>query len=39
MYYLIKSISGIFVTKMDKQGILSEIQKIEFGGADEIYRY
>lgn len=29
MYYLIKSISGIFVTKMDKQGMLSEIQKIE----------
>ena len=39
MHYLIKSISGIFVTKMDKQEILSEIQKIEFGGADEIYRY
>ncbi len=31
MYYLIKSISGIFVTKMDKQEILSEIQKIESG--------
>ena len=29
MQYLIKSISGIFVTKMDKQKILSEIQKIE----------
>lgn len=29
MYYLIKSISGIFVTKMDRQEILSEIQKIE----------
>ena len=29
MYYLIKSISGIFVTTMDKQEILSEIQKIE----------
>lgn len=31
MYYLIKSISGIFVTTMDKQKILSEIQKIESG--------
>lgn len=31
MYYLIKSISGIFVTTMDKQEILSEIQKIESG--------
>ncbi len=31
MYYLIKSISGIFVTTMDKQMILSEIQKIESG--------
>ena len=39
MYYLIKSILGIFVTKMDKQEILSVIQKIEFGGADEIHRY
>ncbi|MBR1929392.1 MAG: hypothetical protein IJ834_06670 [Paludibacteraceae bacterium] len=29
MYYLIKSISGIFVTAMDKQEMLSEIQKIE----------
>lgn len=29
MHYLIKSISGIFVTKMDKQEILSEIQKID----------
>lgn len=29
MYYLINSISGIFVTTMDKQEILSEIQKIE----------
>ena len=29
MYYLIKSISGIFVTTMDKQEMLSEIQKIE----------
>ncbi len=38
MYYLIKSTSGIFVTTMDKQGMLSEIQKIEFGGADEIHR-
>ena len=31
MYYLIKSISGIFVTTMDKQKILSEIKKIESG--------
>jgi len=31
MYYLIKSISGVFVTTMDKQEILSEIQKIESG--------
>jgi len=31
MYYLIKSISGIFVTTMDKQEILSKIQKIESG--------
>ena len=37
MYYLIKSISGIFVTKMDKQEILSEIQKIESGLS--IYSY
>ena len=29
MHYLIKSISGIFVTTMDKQEMLSEIQKIE----------
>lgn len=29
MYYLIKSISGIFVATMDKQEILSKIQKIE----------
>ena len=29
MYYLIKSISGIFVTTIDRQKILSEIQKIE----------
>ena len=29
MQYLIKSISGIFVTTMDKQEMLSEIQKIE----------
>lgn len=29
MYYLIKSISGIFVTTMDKQEMLSNIQKIE----------
>ena len=29
MYYLIKSISGIFVTTMDKQEMLSEIQLIE----------
>lgn len=29
MYYLIKSISGIFVTTMDKQEMLSEIQKID----------
>jgi len=31
MYYLINSTSGIFVTTMDKQKILSEIQKIESG--------
>ena len=31
MYYLINSTSGIFVTTMDKQEILSEIQKIESG--------
>ena len=31
MYYLIKSISGIFVTTMDKQEIQSKIQKIESG--------
>ena len=37
MHYLIKSISGIFVTKMDKQEILSEIQKIESGLS--IYSY
>ena len=29
MYYLIKSILGIFVTTMDKQEMLSNIQKIE----------
>ena len=29
MYYLIKSISGIFVTTMDKQEMLSNIQMIE----------
>lgn len=29
MYYLIKSISGIFVTTMDKQEMLSNIKKIE----------
>lgn len=37
MQYLIKSISGIFVTAMDKQGMLSEIQKIESGLS--IYSY
>ena len=37
MHYLIKSISGIFVIKMDKQEILSEIQKIESGLS--IYSY
>lgn len=31
MHYLIKSISGIFVTTMDKQEMISEIQKIESG--------
>ena len=31
MHYLIKSISGIFVTTMDRQEMLSEIQKIESG--------
>lgn len=31
MYYLIKSISGIFVTTMDKQEMLSNIQMIESG--------
>ena len=29
MYYLIKSILGIFVTTMDKQEMISNIQKIE----------
>ena len=37
MHYLIKSISGIFVTTMDKQEMLSEIQKIESGLS--IYSY
>ena len=31
MQYLIKSISGIFVTTMDKQEMLSNIQMIESG--------
>ena len=29
MYYLIKSISGIFVTKMEKQEMILNIQRID----------